>query len=123
MKPGPEPRLGEDKILALATQAATGAGDPSPSLIQHAEGTHFDAVLISSGDLVFEWNWSVLIALRGHFTANGAPIPAGAKAPTGTVLTLVVNAATGEVTDFGIGDIYPPLVQLGPVTTDLGPTP
>ena len=120
-KPGPEPRLSESKILALATQAAAGAGDRSPLLIQHAEGTHFDAVLISSRNFVFEWNWSVLIAVRGHFTANGAPIPAGAKPPSGTVLTLVVNAASGQVTDFGIGDRYPPLAQLGPVTTDFGP--
>jgi hypothetical protein len=26
---------------------------------------------------------------------------------------------TGHVTDFGISDRYPPLAQLGPVTTDL----
>jgi hypothetical protein len=120
-EPGPEPRLGRHTILALALKAAAADGDPSPRLIQHAEGTRFEAVLISSGDLVFAWNWSVLIAVRGHFIAKGAPIPPGAKPPTGTVLTLVVDAATGQVADFGIGNRYPPLAKLGPVTSDRGP--
>ena len=101
-RPGPEPSLSEQRIITLAEQAAAGSGDPKPTLIQHAEGTHFDAVRISEGDLVFEWNWSYLIAIRGHFTAIGAPIPPGAKPPTGTVLTLVVDARTGRVTDYGL---------------------
>jgi hypothetical protein len=36
-----------------------------------------------------------------------------------SVITLVLDARTGHVTDFGISDRYPPLAQLGPVTTDL----
>jgi hypothetical protein len=83
-------------------------------------GTRFDAVRISSSDLVFEWNWSYLIAIRGDFTtATGVPLPPGAKPPTGTVVTLVVDARTGQVTDSGLSDRYPPLGELGPVTTDL----
>ena len=119
-RPGPRPSLDEQRILALAERAASGAGDPKPTLIQHAVGTHFDAVRISSGDLVFEWNWSYLIAIQGHFIAFGAtPIPPGAKPPTGTVITLVVDTRTGRVTDSGLSNRYPPLAELGPVTTDL----
>jgi hypothetical protein len=117
-RPGPRPSLNEQRILALAEQAASGSGDPKPTLIQHAAGTHFDAVRICCGDLVFEWNWSYLIAVRGHFTEFGAPIPPGAKPPTGTVITLVVDARTGQVTDDGVSNRYPPLAELAPVTTD-----
>lgn len=118
-RPGPRPSLSEQRILALAERAASNSGDPRPTLIQHAAGTRFSAVRISSGDLVFEWDWSYLIAIRGHFTATGASIPPGAKPPTGSVITLVVDARTGLVTDFGISNRYPPLAKLGPVTTDL----
>jgi hypothetical protein len=121
--PGPMPTLSEQRILTLAEQAARGDGDPHPTLIQHAAGTRFEAVRLSSGDLVFDWTWSYLIAVRGHFTAGDVSIPPGAKPPTGTVLTLVVDARTGQTTDFGIGNDYPPLAKLGPVTTDLGAAP
>ncbi len=117
--PGAEPRLSEQRILTLALQAAASNGDPHPSLIEHAEGTRFEAVLVSSGDLVFEWNWSILIAVRGRFTATDISIPPGARVPTGTVLTLVINARTGQGTDFGLGGRSPPLDRLGPVTTDV----
>jgi hypothetical protein len=118
-RPGPGPVLSERRILGMAERAAGGAGDRKPTLIQHAAGTRFDAVRISSGDLVFEWNWSYLIAIRGHFTAFDASYPPGSKPPTGTVLTLVVDARTGRVSDGGLGNRYPPLAELGPVTTDL----
>jgi hypothetical protein len=49
--------------------------------------------------------------------------PPGASAPKGSVLTLIVNAATGDITDFGVTKNYPRLRALGPVTTDVGTTP
>jgi hypothetical protein len=118
-RPGARSTLSQRWILRLAKHAASQSGDPKPTLVQHATGTHFDAVRISSGDLVFEWNWSYLIAVRGHFTATQASYPPGARPPTGTVITLVVDARTGRVTDSGISNRYPPLAKLGPVTTDL----
>jgi hypothetical protein len=121
--PGPAPHLSEHRILTLARQSARSSGDPSPTLIQHAEGTRFDAVLISSGDLVFEYNWSYLIAVRGHFTCTACGGPPGAKSPTGSVITLVVDAKSGRGTDGGIGKRYPRLAKLGPVTTDLRSSP
>ncbi len=36
----------------------------------------------------------------------------------GDVLTVVVDAATGQITDLGIQQNYPNLAALGPVTTD-----
>ena len=122
-KPGPQPHLSGSRILKLAEQAAARSGDPSPSLIQHVEATRFDAVRISSGDLVFEWNWAYLIAERGHFTCSACSGPSRAKAPTGSVITLVVDAKSGQGTDGGIGNRYPPLAKLGRVTTDLRSMP
>ena len=118
-RPAPKPHLSRNRILALARRAATDAGDATPTLIQHVEATRFDAVRVSSGDLVYAWNWSYLIAERGHFVFTNASGPPGAPPPKGTVLTLVVDAATGNITDDGLDNHYPPLAELGPVTTDL----
>ena len=113
-----EPSLSEGRIVQLAEQAATRAGDPNPTLIQHSEGTRHDANLVDSGDIVAGRTWSYLIAERGRFVLRDAPRPPGARAPTGNVLTLVVNASTGEITDIGVSDSYPHLARLGPVHTD-----
>jgi len=115
----PEPQLSEKRILRIAITASKHAQDPHPSLIQHAAGTHFKAVLIGQGDIVFEWNWSYLIATRGHFIYSNISAP-GSPAPIhGTVITLVVDARTGQITDAGLSNRYPLLPRLGKVTTDL----
>jgi hypothetical protein len=87
-------------------------------LIQHSAGTRAEANLVASGDLVPGTQTSYLIAERGHFVLNDAPIPPGAHAPSGSVLTLIVNAATGQITDLGVSNTCPDLAKLGPVTTD-----
>ncbi len=114
-----KPHLSEKRIMGLAMAAAKEGGDGRPSLIQHAAGTHFNAVRIGQGDLVFEWNWSYLIAIRGHFSDSGVGPPGSSSTIHGTVITLVVDARTGQVTDSGVSNRYPPLAQLGKVTTDL----
>lgn len=115
----PRPRLSEKRLLQIAKDAAARNGDPRPRLIQHAAGTRFDAVRISSGDLVFDWSWSYLIAERGHFVCQACSTPPGAKTPTGSVITIVVDAKSGRGTDGGIGNRYPHLRRVGHVTTDL----
>jgi hypothetical protein len=99
--------------------SAAEAGDPSPTSIQHsAVATRAQANLVDSGDVVPGDNPSYLIAMRGHFVSNG-PRPQGAASPTGSVMTLVVDATTGKVADVGLEDTYPDLAKLGPVVTDL----
>jgi hypothetical protein len=44
-----------------------------------------------------------LLVLEGDFTAFGAKVPPGADLPRGSVLAFAVDAATREVTDFGVG--------------------
>jgi hypothetical protein len=114
-----EPRLAERQIIQVAMAAANGAGDRAPTLIQHSEGTREKANLIDSGDIVPGQGWSYLIAERGHFVLDDAPRPFGASAPRGSVLTLIVDAATDQVTDTGLSNRYPDLAKLGPVMTDL----
>lgn len=111
----PKPQLPEKRILRLAMTSAKRGGDPRPSLIEHAAGTHFNAVRIGQADLVFEWNWSYLIAVRGHFSYGGL-------GPPGSSAT-VDHADRGRRHrsghDSGASNRYPPLARLGKVTTDL----
>jgi hypothetical protein len=102
-----EPHLSERRILRIAQTAARGAGDPRPSLIQHSAGTRRAANRIDSGEIVPGRRWSYLIAIRGHFVFKYASPPSSARMPTGLVLTLIVDASTGKVTDVGLSDRYP----------------
>jgi hypothetical protein len=122
--PGPPPQLAESRILTIALTAAKRDGDAHPTLIQHAEGSALLANLVASGDLTFQWNWSYLIAMRGTFETP--PIPTHPGIPTGPgpvristpVLTLVINARSGQVIGGDMSRRYPKLSRLGPVTTD-----
>jgi hypothetical protein len=116
-----KPHLRERRILAIALKAAAGAGDSTPTLIQHSEGSRYRANLVDSGDIVPGSQWSYLIAERGHFTLKDASVPSGARPPRGTVLTLILSARTGEVTDGGLSNRYPDLAKLGKVYTDRSP--
>lgn len=113
-----KPHLRERRILAIALKTAAAAGDSTPTLIQHSEGSRHQANLIASGDIVGGSQWSYLIAERGRFTANSTYAPRGGREPSGTVLTLIVSARTGQVTDTGISNRYPDLAKLGHVYTD-----
>jgi hypothetical protein len=116
---GGKPHLTERQILRVALTAAANGADPKPILIQHSQGTREKANLVDSGDVVPGRQWSYLIAERGHFVFKDEPGPPGARAPTGSVLTLVVNARTSQITDSGLSNRYPDLAKLGEVTTDL----
>jgi hypothetical protein len=60
-----------------------------------------------------------LIAERGRFTVRNSQGVPGSAVPRGSVITLVYNAKTRSVSDFGVQNNYPNLAALGPVTTDL----
>lgn len=72
---------------------------------------------MAGGETVAGTDPSVLISEQGSFTAN-MPVPNGLPEPSGTVLTLVVDEATGQVTDVGLGTTAPQLSELGTVSTD-----
>jgi hypothetical protein len=115
-----------DQIPGLAQSIAARHGDPAPGLIQHSiETTRGAANLVASGDTISGADAqtpSYLIAIRGHFSGP-RPLPPLAPASaesteTYSVITLVVNAETGEITDSGHSDTYPDLAALGAVATD-----
>jgi hypothetical protein len=59
-----------------------------------------------------------LVTVKGHFVAGGASVPPGAHAPTGTYMSIVINAKTFTGLDFGLGPKPPPVApaSFGPVT-------
>jgi hypothetical protein len=122
--PGPAPQLPEPRLEQIALRVAAAAGDPHPSLIQHAEGTRFVANLASSPDLVWDWSWAYLIAIRGRFTTTGEPGTYGVDQPglpgsrVHSVIAIVLDAGSGQLEDLGISDRYPTLSRMGSVTTD-----
>jgi hypothetical protein len=73
--------------------------------------------VLASGSVVPGDELSYLIAERGHFIFGGFGLSGGT--PTGTVLTLIIDAQTGQVADSGLSDGYPNLGRLGRVHTDL----
>jgi hypothetical protein len=81
----------------------------------------------AGGDVVPNTDLSYLVAVRGNFTPSGGPglsldlpgldnsIPAEQSY---SVMTLVIDAATGDVTDTGYSDDFPNLSAAGtPVRT------
>jgi hypothetical protein len=106
------------ELGALVRSIAAGLGDGVPTAIEQSEGTRADAVLVSSGEVVSGSDASYLVVAQGDFVDTAAHRPPGAPAPSGSVLTLVVDASTGQVTDLGIQDDVPDLATLGKVTTD-----
>ncbi len=56
-----------------------------------------------------------LVVMGGHFTSNG-PEPPGRPVPTGTVLSVTIDAHTGYRQLLTLGDKLPALSKLGPIT-------
>jgi hypothetical protein len=116
---GAGPSLTEPQIDQIALNAAAGlGGDPNPSSIKHVAGPRDQTVFALSGDQVNSNNSVYAIVMRGSFVADDSLVPSDASAPTGSVLVVVIDASTGELTDFGVQNQVPDLARLGPVTTD-----
>ncbi|MGE5459112.1 MAG: hypothetical protein ACM3WR_00650, partial [Solirubrobacterales bacterium] len=102
--PGP-PEAGPPAWLVdRAYRMAYGNGDLTPEgaawVLSDAD-TIAPAVGLEHGDPALR---EYLVVLQGDFTAFGAKVPAGADLPTGSVLAFAVDAATRQVTDFGVGN-------------------
>ena len=54
-----------------------------------------------------------LVVLHGTFTYSVAHRPSGAAAPRGHVITMSIDAETGEVLDLGLGDRRPAIETRG----------
>lgn len=114
-------------IPSLAVSVAARHGDPAPSLVQYSQSTRGEANLVAMGAVVPSEEKSYLIVIRGHFVdpIYYPPIPPGydvSSQPSTmkySVIALVVDAATGRITDSSHSDNVPDLARLGPVQTAL----
>jgi hypothetical protein len=105
------------ELRTMALRASSANGVPSPKAIEAvASPDHQAAEKIVSGDVVNDHVAVYVVEVTGGtFTDNTASTPPGAPAPSGSVLTLTVDAQSFSVTDFGLTDTAPDLTQLGPV--------
>jgi hypothetical protein len=116
------------RLTAIAERAAKANGDSAPAWASAVLTTHKKALTSATpGDIVpGAGNDPVyLVTMRGHFTAYGASPPSGAALPTGTYLSIVVDAGTFRVSDGGLSPKPPPVspASLGPVTYLIGHHP
>jgi hypothetical protein len=101
------------KLGYLALQAAALDGDAHPSAAFVVPTTRRIAEEVDAGDNTEPNTPAYFVLLQGHFTLANARIPPGAKAPTGTVLTLTFNRQANGSIDLGAGNRMPDLYAIG----------
>lgn len=102
-----------DDVKQLAVQFAGQNGDKAPAVEmvttkRGAAQAHLKSGKVDSDQGVY------LVQMRGSFTGNLVPRPKGAPAPKGDAITLTIDSATGEVTDWSLGKASD-LAKLGSV--------
>jgi hypothetical protein len=117
----PVPASAISRLTAIASRVAKANGGSAPAWTTAALTTHAKALTSATpGDIVpgADGVLVFLVTMRGHFVANAAPRPPGAAAPTGRYLSIVVDAKTFQMLDFGLSPQQPPVspASLGPVT-------
>lgn len=121
------PPISVSQMQALVSSTAANMGEGSPTDVTYsAQGTR-NQVLAATGssDTIGGAAGSAdgyfVIEAHGNFKAYQANLPPGDNVyPTGQVLFLIVDAATGNVTDTGMGpagSVSPNLSALGAVTS------
>lgn len=110
----PQAFKGTAGLAALARLAARANRAPVPASVQYVT-TSWDKTAPLTGSRVTRTGQVYVLQLRGHFTAVDASVPPGARPPTGKVLTIVVDAATGMVIDTRLTRSAPSLTALGTV--------
>jgi hypothetical protein len=94
--------------VALIKEAARLNGEPSPTAITTNATTRaaaFAAVGAGADDVPA--TPIDLVVAHGAFTGFEVKRPPGAPAPRGHVLFLLIDSASGLVTDWGIGNVDP----------------
>jgi hypothetical protein len=121
-EPGqPVPSLAVHRLTAMADQIVTMDGGHTVAWATAVVTTRAKALTSATpGDFIPNDAKTVvyLVTIKGHFVDYGYSGPPGSHAPTGTYLSLVVNAKTFEGTDGGLGSKPLPVApaSLGPVT-------
>jgi hypothetical protein len=110
------PAQAAQALTAIAQQAAAAGHSRRPAQIHYVKTTRQRAEKVLAGATVTTSQPVYVIALSGHFTHPGPP--RANETVTGTTMTITVDAATGQITDWGISPAQTlPLAQLGQVRT------
>ncbi len=124
----PVPASAISRLTVLASRAAKANGDASPEWMTAVLTTHAKALTSATPGDIVPGSGGVrvyLVTMHGHFIAYESSPPSGAALPAGTYLSIVVDAGTFQVLDFGLSPAPPPVspASLGPVTylTGRGP--
>jgi hypothetical protein len=97
---------------------AVGNNVATPTDISVVKTTRGQAVaLTGAGNSVRTDEPSYVVQMTGNFVGRKAKVPAGQAAPRGSALTVTIDAATGTVSDWSIGDSRQNLSLLGTVST------
>jgi hypothetical protein len=120
------------EVRETALGVARQDGESAPTEVEEAGSTFGEAVdVVRPGQSVPQvtdprtgkpWSESTVytVTLKGDFTGD-VGVPAGAAAPTGTVLTIMIDAKSGYVVSEDIGDTTPDLHQLSTTVARLEP--
>jgi hypothetical protein len=115
------PASARSRLTALAEAAVRVNGGHAPAWTSVVLTTRKKALTSATpGDFVPNDAATAvyLVTMKGRFTAYSASYPAGGSAPTGSYLSLVVDAHTFRTLDSGLAPKPPPVApaSLGPVT-------
>lgn len=121
----PVPASAVPQLTVIAERAARLNGDRHPRWATAVLTTHAQALRSATpGDFVSNRRGArvYLVTIRGQFACNTCTGPAGAKAPSGTYISLVLDAKSFTGLDFGMSPKRPPVApaSLGPVTYLIG---
>ena len=104
-------------LLSVARDTARSFGESAPNSITTVSSSRAAALrAVAPGDTVNENGGAYVITMHGTFAGDAIPRPRGGAAPTGTVLSLVVDATSMQVTDYALGTTAPKLAALGTVS-------
>jgi hypothetical protein len=92
------------RLEAIAGGAAKANGDAHPSSVMVFTSRRHEAnIAAGAGTGVFGTEPVYLVVLRGHFICSDCSGPRGHAPPRGNVITLVLDRASLQNLDFGIG--------------------
>ncbi len=128
----PATQVALSEVHGTALRIASRVGEPSPR-IEAAETTLGEAAsLFTPGEGAPNLTdprtgkpWAdspvIFVVMIGHFTGTDSPIPKGVPTPTGSLMELLVDSASGSVVGEYVGNETPPnLHELNATVTDLG---
>lgn len=117
----PVPRTSISRLTEVADSFARVNGDTRPTSVSVVTTTHAKALTSATpGDALRNGvaKTVYLVTMKGSFKGYGASVPEGAAMPTGKYLSIVIDATTFRVLDWGLSG-QPSSVSpssLGPVT-------